>query len=118
METVFADFHTHTTASDSSRPLTELLRGFLEAGIEYASITDHDTFAVYEEGILEAAAAELGVSFATRDRRVFQIGSLILLCGVELSTKYLMQNQHLVGLGMKHIDDEKDIAYLNTLREN
>ncbi|MBI5072389.1 hypothetical protein HZA99_01075 [Candidatus Woesearchaeota archaeon] len=35
-----------------------------------------------------------------------------------MSTKYLMQNQHLVGLGMKHIDDEKDIAYLNTLREN
>lgn len=118
METVFADFHTHTRASDSSRTLTELLSSFLNANIQYASITDHDTLAVYEEGVLEQAASALAVSFATRERRVFQIGSLIVLSGVELSTKYNSQNQHLVGLGMRSIDDSADIAYLEQLRTN
>ena len=120
METVLADFHTHTTSSDSSRSLKELISCFLEARMHYASITDHDTLAIYQPGVLEEAAASLGIQLETKDRRVFQITSeghtVTLFSGVELSTKYIGNNQHLVGLGMRTIDDPEDIAYLDQLR--
>ena len=123
METVSADFHTHTTCSDSSRSLKELIACFLEARVQYASITDHDTLAIYQPGVLEEVAAALGAHIETRDRRVFQITAeeghtITLFSGVEFSTKYIGKNQHLVGLGMRAIDDPIDIAYLDQLRQD
>jgi predicted metal-dependent phosphoesterase TrpH len=123
METVFADFHTHTTASDSSRTLKELLSCFIEARIQYASITDHDTLAVYQSRVLEEVAAELGLHIETANRQLFQITAengqtVTLLSGAEFSTKYTGKNQHLVGLGMRAIDDPRDVEYLDQLRSD
>ena len=46
------------------------------------------------------------------------LGTLILLSGVELSTKHKGQNQHLVGIGMKRIEEPSDIKYLDNLQQN
>ncbi len=100
MRLVHADFHTHTTFSDSSRSPKELIEAMIGAGIEYGAITDHDTMGVFEEEVLETVAEELKLSFTTQDRRIFTIGPLTLLSGIELSTRYSNQNQHLVGLGL------------------
>jgi 3',5'-nucleoside bisphosphate phosphatase len=64
------DLHTHTTASDGSFEPAQLIAAAVEAKLDALSITDHDTFAGYEEARPHAAKA-----------------GLELICGIELSTK-------------------------------
>jgi 3',5'-nucleoside bisphosphate phosphatase len=64
------DLHTHTTASDGTWTPEQLILGAKRAGLDAVAITDHDTFAGYEEA-QPVAARE----------------SVQLICGIELSTK-------------------------------
>ncbi len=64
------DLHTHTTASDGTWTPEQLILGAKQAGLEAIAITDHDTFAGYEEA--QPVAAREGMP---------------LICGIELSTK-------------------------------
>lgn len=64
------DLHIHTTASDGTWSPEQIVVGARNAGLDAISITDHDTFAGYEEA--QAFAAREGVP---------------LICGIELSTK-------------------------------
>jgi hypothetical protein len=64
------DLHTHTNASDGTALPAELIAEAKKAGLSAVSITDHDTFAGYEEAL--PVAREAGVE---------------LICGIELSTK-------------------------------
>lgn len=57
---VFADLHTHTTASDGQYTPTQLVHLAAQTGLDVLAITDHDTIAGLEEGI--AAGKELGIT--------------------------------------------------------
>jgi predicted metal-dependent phosphoesterase TrpH len=76
------DLHTHTTASDGSFSPAELVQAAVSVGLEALGITDHDTFAGYDEAAPHATAA-----------------ALPLVCGIELSTKMQQPRRtvHLLG---------------------
>ncbi len=65
------DLHTHTSASDGSLTPAQLLRAAESLGLEALGITDHDTFAGWEDAV-----------------RLPRSASLELVCGIELSTKF------------------------------
>ena len=69
------DLHTHTTASDGTWTPEQLVMGAKRLGLDAIAITDHDTFAGYDEA--QPVAAREGVQ---------------LVCGIELSTKILPQS--------------------------
>ena len=64
------DLHSHTTASDGTDSPAALVGLAQAIGLEALAITDHDTFAGYDEALPIAAKSGLD-----------------LVCGVELSTK-------------------------------
>jgi len=64
------DLHTHTTASDGSFEPAQLIEAAVAAKLDALSITDHDTFAGYDEA-----------------RPFAEKAGLDLICGIELSTK-------------------------------
>jgi 3',5'-nucleoside bisphosphate phosphatase len=64
------DLHIHTTASDGTWSPEQVVTGAQKLGLDAIAITDHDTFAGYEEA--RPIAAREGVQ---------------LICGIELSTK-------------------------------
>jgi predicted metal-dependent phosphoesterase TrpH len=64
------DLHSHTNESDGSCPPLELVDRALRMGLEALAISDHDTFAGYDQALPAA-------------RRY----SLDLVCGIELSTR-------------------------------
>jgi predicted metal-dependent phosphoesterase TrpH len=74
------DLHSHTNESDGSLAPGQLVREALRAGITTLAITDHDTFAGYDEA--RALAASDGLE---------------LICGVELSTKLRSHAVHVLG---------------------
>ncbi len=74
------DLHSHTTASDGSLLPSELLAEARRTGVTTLAITDHDTFAGFDEA-LPLAHAE-GVE---------------LLCGLELSSKLHSHSAHVLG---------------------
>ena len=80
---MYADLHTHTTASDGTLPPAELVHAAREAGMDYLAICDHDTVA----GI---APAELAAKAA----------GLRFIAGVELSAEGPPGKCHLLGLGI------------------
>ncbi|MGH9571913.1 MAG: PHP domain-containing protein, partial [Candidatus Acidiferrales bacterium] len=80
LSSVLIDLHTHTTASDGTTAPSDLIEQALNAGLEAIAITDHDTFAGYDEASPIAAGAALD-----------------LVCGIELSTKYNKRSIHLLG---------------------
>jgi predicted metal-dependent phosphoesterase TrpH len=65
------DLHTHTSASDGSWTPSQLMRAAEAQGLEALGITDHDTFAGWDEAV-----------------RLPRVASLELVCGIELSTKF------------------------------
>lgn len=71
------DLHSHTNQSDGSCSPAELVDGAVRAGVTTLGITDHDTFAGYDQA--RAAAG------------------LELVCGIELSTKLHGHSVHLLG---------------------
>ncbi|HWG39413.1 MAG TPA: PHP domain-containing protein [Candidatus Acidoferrales bacterium] len=74
------DLHAHTSESDGSLSPVDLIKLAVESGLEALAITDHDTFAGYDQAV--PAARE---------------SSLELVCGIELSTKHQLQTVHLLG---------------------
>ncbi len=74
------DLHSHTNESDGTFSPWELIHEARRAGVRTLSITDHDTFAGYDQAL--PAAREPGVK---------------LICGIELSTKLHGQSVHLLG---------------------
>src|SRR5689334_22726455 len=78
--TIWADIHTHTTASDGSFTPTALVRHAKTCGLQGLSITDHDTVAAYEEAI--PIAKELGIVLGT---------------GIEFSTVFEGHDVHILG---------------------
>jgi 3',5'-nucleoside bisphosphate phosphatase len=64
------DLHIHTTASDGTWTPEQVVMGAKQLGLDAIAITDHDTFAGFEEA--QPIAAREGVP---------------LICGIELSTK-------------------------------
>ena len=96
-ETRFVDLHTHSTASDGSRPAREVVRAAHALGLAAIALTDHDTVA----GVADADAE--GHSLGVR-----------IVAGVELSAVEGDAETHLLGL---HLADIARLdARLGTLR--
>jgi predicted metal-dependent phosphoesterase TrpH len=74
------DLHSHTNESDGSCSPAQLVDEAIRAGVTTLGITDHDTFAGYDQAVPAAAAA-----------------GLKLVCGIELSTKLHGHSVHLLG---------------------
>jgi predicted metal-dependent phosphoesterase TrpH len=74
------DLHSHTNESDGSCSPARLIEEAVRAGGDVLGITDHDTFAGYDQALPEARAR--GVE---------------LVCGIELSTKLHGHSVHLLG---------------------
>ena len=74
------DLHAHTTASDGTSTPAELIDEALDCGLEALAVTDHDTFAGYDQALPRARRA-----------------GLELICGIELSTKLGNKSVHLLG---------------------
>ena len=74
------DLHSHTNASDGSCSPAQLIQEAVQAGVNTLAITDHDTFAGFDQA--QSRAREAGVE---------------LICGIELSTKLHGHSVHLLG---------------------
>ena len=74
------DLHTHTNESDGSCSPRELIEAAEYAGVDALGITDHDTFAGYDQA-----------------REAARSAGLTLVCGIELSTKLHGHSAHLLG---------------------
>jgi predicted metal-dependent phosphoesterase TrpH len=74
------DLHSHTNESDGTCSPAQLIEEAVRAGVDVLGVTDHDTFAGYDQALPAAAGA--GVE---------------LVCGIELSTKLYGQSVHLLG---------------------
>jgi hypothetical protein len=74
------DLHSHTNESDGSCLPAHLVEEAVRAGVDVLGITDHDTFAGYDQAL--PAARVQGVK---------------LVCGIELSTKLHGHSVHLLG---------------------
>jgi len=74
------DLHSHTNESDGTCSPAQLIEEAVRAGVDVLGVTDHDTFAGYDQALPAAAGA--GVE---------------LVCGIELSTKLHGQSVHLLG---------------------
>jgi 3',5'-nucleoside bisphosphate phosphatase len=79
------DLHSHTDQSDGSFSPAELIEQARRVGVHILAITDHDTFAGYDQALPVAHAA--GVE---------------LVCGIELSTKLHGHSVHLLGYFLKN----------------
>ncbi|MCY3410375.1 MAG: PHP domain-containing protein [Candidatus Heimdallarchaeota archaeon] len=75
------DIHSHSTHSDGTKPVTELLKMAEERRLEVFAITDHDTFA----GSLEAFEKKEGLFSGT------------LIAGIEISTRVNKKKVHLLA---------------------
>ncbi|MDX2175395.1 MAG: PHP domain-containing protein [Candidatus Sumerlaeia bacterium] len=93
MESVTADLHTHSTASDGVDPPHRVAERAAAARLEAFALTDHDT----TEGLAEAAARarEVGVAF---------------LPGIELTCYAAGREVHLLGYGVR-ADDTVLVAH-------
>src|SRR4051812_964094 len=83
----FVDLHTHSTASDGSRPPREVVRAAHDFGLAAIALTDHDTI----DGLADARdeATSLGVR---------------VIAGVELSAVEGNAETHLLGLHLSDVD--------------
>lgn len=84
-DTLLADLHSHTTASDGQLTPTQLISRAIEKGVEMFAITDHDTVG----GLAEAHIANQ--AHAT---------PLKLINGCEISTRWNSFDIHIVGLNI------------------
>ena len=77
------DLHTHTTASDGELKPIELCQRAASRGVEFLSITDHDTCSAYRE---------LGTTVSL---------PVQLIPGIEFSTCWKSTGIHILGLNVK-----------------
>jgi hypothetical protein len=106
--------HAHSTASDGSRPPTEVVRAAQRAGLSAIALTDHDTVA----GIAEAAAeaAVLGVRLVPGiELSAVEGDAETHILGLHLSDTHELEST-LVGLrDMRHARAERMVVRLNEL---
>lgn len=103
-ESILADLHSHTTASDGQLSPTELIARAIEKGVQMFAITDHDTVA----GLAEAH------QFNNEQEK-----PLTLIDGVEISTRWNNQDIHIVALNIDRHQVEllSFLEYQRALRE-
>jgi 3',5'-nucleoside bisphosphate phosphatase len=100
------DLHTHTTASDGSLTPAELIAEAQQARLKAISITDHDTFAGYDEVV-----------------RLPQPDGLRIVCGVELSVRPPKESDpnngalHLLGYFPKTLPSPSFRQWLGVLQD-
>lgn len=75
------DLHVHSTYSDGTDSPSELVEKALELNLKAFALTDHDTTAGYEDVMAAARNKDIEV-----------------VPGIELSTKYLTKDVHILGL--------------------
>ncbi|WP_426447260.1 PHP domain-containing protein [Paenibacillus sp. S-38] len=90
----YADLHTHTLASDGTRPPADNVRLAAEAGLSAVAITDHDTVGGLDE------ALEAGRTYG-----------ITVVPGVEISTVSGGEDIHVLGYWIDH----KDTRFLERL---
>ncbi|MCZ8520216.1 MULTISPECIES: PHP domain-containing protein [Paenibacillus] len=95
----YADLHTHTIASDGTRPPADNVRLALEAGLSAVAITDHDTVGGLEEAV--AAGRTYGI---------------VVVPGVEISTVSAGEDIHVLGYWIDYTD-ARFLERLESLRE-
>ncbi len=78
-----ADLHIHSTYSDGSCTPLQILKKAKEIGLSALSITDHDTIDAYTDDFFMQAKEH----------------DLLILCGIEISCRYLKQDIHILGYG-------------------
>ncbi|MCL1143308.1 RNase RNM [Shewanella gaetbuli] len=100
-ESILADLHSHTTASDGVLSPTDLVARALDKGVQMLSITDHDT----TEGLAEAHLYNSQ-----------QSQPLKLIDGTEISTRWNNFDIHIVGLNLD-INHPELIAFLSSQRQ-
>jgi predicted metal-dependent phosphoesterase TrpH len=74
------DLHSHTNESDGTCSPAELIEEAVLASVDVLGVTDHDTFAGYDQALPIAHAA-----------------GIELICGIEVSTKLHDRSVHLLG---------------------
>jgi hypothetical protein len=79
------DLHSHTNESDGSCSPAELVGEAVSGGVTVLGITDHDTFAGFDQAVPLARGS-----------------GLELVCGIELSTKLHGHSVHLLGYFLKN----------------
>lgn len=96
------DFHLHTTESDGTLSVDKLLDSVAQAGLDYFSITDHDTFGAY---------SSIPKSAGPLTRR--------LVRGIEINTNAGAREIHILGYGIPATHSAVDdlIADRATLRK-
>ncbi len=95
------DLHSHTNESDGTFTPYELVELAVERGVEALAISDHDTFAGYDQALPEAH--ERGLD---------------LVCGIELSTRVPGTKEytaHLLGYFLRQPPPEDFRAWLDEL---
>ena len=100
-ETILADLHSHTTASDGRLTPASLVARAIEMQVEMLAITDHDTVA----GLAEAH------KFNNQ-----QENPLHLINGVEISTHWQSFDIHIVALNVD-VNNDALSAFLERQRE-
>ncbi|WP_418059798.1 PHP domain-containing protein [Pimelobacter simplex] len=73
------DLHTHSSVSDGTEPPAALVRAAAAAGLEVVALTDHDTTAGWDEAVVAAEEAGIG-----------------LVRGIEVSTHFRDAGVHLL----------------------
>src|SRR5579864_7989429 len=82
-KTLKVDLHLHTTESDGVLEPLVLLQSVASVGMDFFSITDHDTLAAYE-----------------RHSPLFEKFGRRIITGVEVSTNAGDREVHILGYGM------------------
>jgi hypothetical protein len=109
--TIFADLHTHTTASDGAHTPTMLVQRAFERAVKAIAITDHDTVAGVQEA--RQAAEERGMTFLSG------IEISATLHTATLGNKLHQREVHILGYGVdeQHRALQKYALRCNTERE-
>ncbi|WP_084253010.1 PHP domain-containing protein [Devriesea agamarum] len=98
------DLHTHSTHSDGTDSVPELLRAAAEAGVGAIGLTDHDTFSGWDEA--RVWSARVGVA---------------VIPGCEVSTEYEHHSVHVLALlpdPSPGTDLAKDMARARSSRDD
>ena len=99
METKMVDLHCHSNYSDGSLSVRELITKARESGINYLSITDHDTVDGMDEKI--SVANEFNINFIN---------------GIEISCDFREGELHILGLFFDHKNSGL-IEFLSKLKQ-
>ncbi|MBW2999555.1 PHP domain-containing protein [Candidatus Woesearchaeota archaeon] len=100
----FIDMHVHTDASDGALPLPKVIEAARSVELNYIALTDHDN-AVYSPENIRKCNEQDPEFLVEEERAILRSGSLGVIQGIELTTKYGVTPQmpdgysmHMVGL--------------------